>query len=160
VLPDVDDPWLLARVRWPDVYQAISEAAPEWRSDPGLFDLPYDPGAVAITSEQAEAIAASWGAHLPADDEGAVPGPALIRRMPANWSELSPAVTQTWWIDARHRLRAVRETRRARRRGLRSAARAADAASVIMISDVEPDHVIDLTDAALAETAATEEAGA
>jgi hypothetical protein len=160
VLPDVDDPWLLARVRWPDVYQAISEAAPEWRSDPGLFDLPYDPSAVAVTAEQAEAIATSWGAHVPAADEGPVPGPALIRRMPANWSELAPAVTHTWWIDARSRLRAGRETRRARRRRLRGAASAGDAAPVIVISDIEPDHVIDLTDAAGVEAAATEEAGA
>ena len=45
VLPDSVNPYLLARVRWPDVAQAISPELPHWQYDPGLFDLPYDPAA-------------------------------------------------------------------------------------------------------------------
>ena len=41
VLPDPDHPHLLACVRWPDVFHAISPVRPEWQNDPGLFDLPY-----------------------------------------------------------------------------------------------------------------------
>ena len=46
VLADRAVPYLLARVRWPDVAQAISAASPGWLDDQGLFDLPYDPSAV------------------------------------------------------------------------------------------------------------------
>jgi hypothetical protein len=40
VLTDRTAPYLLARVRWPDVAQAITIGNPDWLEDPGLFDLP------------------------------------------------------------------------------------------------------------------------
>jgi len=49
VLVDRAVPYLLARVRWPDVAQAISAASPDWVEDQGLFDLPYDPSAVTVS---------------------------------------------------------------------------------------------------------------
>jgi hypothetical protein len=101
VMPDPSHPWLLARVRWPDVFQAISAAEPEWRSDPGLFDLPYDPCCTVVGPDHAAAIAAAWGADLPSAEQGAVAGPTLIRRMPANWSTLSPAAKHAWSIEPR-----------------------------------------------------------
>ena len=97
VLPDNGDPYLLARVRWPDVAQAISEGRPEWQGDPGLFDLPYDPGSATVTRAQAASIAARWGANLPLETED--PAISLIRRMPANWSNLVPAEKRAWSLE-------------------------------------------------------------
>ena len=99
VLPDATNPYLLARVRWPDVFQAISPVRPDWQDDPGLFDLPYDPSSTPVTSDKAAAIAADWGAHLPSDETGQSAKIALVRRMPANWSDLSRAERRAWSIE-------------------------------------------------------------
>jgi hypothetical protein len=142
------------------VFQAISAAQPDWRSDPGLFDLPYDPSSRVVTQEHAEAIAAEWGARLPAADEGAVAGPSLIRRMPANWSELSPAAKRAWWIEPRVATGAAAagESWWARRRRRRAEAGVTpDPDAVIVLRDVEPADVIDLTDAQVADTLAAAE---
>ncbi|MBN1529114.1 MAG: PilZ domain-containing protein [Thermoleophilaceae bacterium] len=112
VLADRAVPYLLARVRWPDVYQAISAASPDWLDDPGLFDLPYDPGAVTVSLPQAASVAAGWGKRLSA--EPVVDAPSYLRRMPANWSDLSPSEQRTWGIEFIGRRRApVRSIRRA-----------------------------------------------
>ena len=99
VLPDAINPYLLARVRWPDVFHAISPARPDWQVDPGLFDLPYDPSSTTVTFDQAAAIAAEWGAHLPADETVRTAQVSLMRRMPADWSNLSRAERRAWSID-------------------------------------------------------------
>jgi hypothetical protein len=89
VLAECAAPYLLARVRWPDVAQAITAGCPDWLEDPGLFDLPYEPHAVAVSFAQAASVAAGWGRQL--SDEPAMGAPAMMRRMPANWSDLSPS---------------------------------------------------------------------
>jgi hypothetical protein len=99
VLPDATNPYLLARVRWPDVFEAISPVRPDWQDDPGLFDLPYDPSSTRVTSDEAAAIAADWGAQLPSDETGQSAKVALVRRMPANWSDLSRAERRAWSIE-------------------------------------------------------------
>jgi hypothetical protein len=104
VLADRAVPYLLARVRWPDVAQAISAARPDWLDDPGLFDLPYDPSAVTVSFSQAASVAAVWGRRL--HTEPAENAPAYVRRMPANWSDLSPSERRTWDIDFVGRRRA------------------------------------------------------
>jgi len=113
VLADRAVPYLLARVHWPDVAQAISAGTPDWLDDHGLFDLPYDPGAVPLSFPQAASVAASWGRQLHPD--AAQGAPSYIRRMPANWSDLSPSERRAWGIDfvgirraSARRLRAVR----------------------------------------------------
>lgn len=113
VLADRAVPYLLARVHWPDVAQAISARIPYWLEDPGLFDLPYDPGAVAVSFPQAASVAAGWGTQLqPAAAEGA---PSYMRRMPANWSDLSPSERHAWGIEFVGRRRsAPRRLRRLR----------------------------------------------
>ncbi len=93
------EPFLLARVRWPDIHQAISPVRPDWQDDPGLFDLPYSPASTTITFEQASELAAAWGARLPSEEENAA-GPQLIRRMPSDWSYLSTAERRAWSIEA------------------------------------------------------------
>ncbi len=100
VLPDSADPYLLARVRWPDVAQAISAGCPDWLEDVGLFDLPTDPSSTPVTLAQATAIAAKWGAQIPSDATVRGVGPALIRRMPANWSNLTPAEKRAWSLES------------------------------------------------------------
>ncbi len=97
VWPNPTNPYLLARVRWPDVFQAISPVLPVWQFDPGLFDLPYDPSSTPVTLAEAEAIAAEWGARL-TSDEAARPL-ELMRRMPADWSNLSRAEKRAWSIQ-------------------------------------------------------------
>ena len=98
VLPDATNPALLARVRWPDVFQAMSPARPYWQDDPGLFDLPYDPNSTPLSSAEAAALAAEWGGRLVSDDTDTSVR-SLIRRMPANWSNLSPAEIGAWSIE-------------------------------------------------------------
>jgi hypothetical protein len=97
VLADRAMPYLLGRVRWPDVAQAISAANPDWLDDPGLFDLPYDPSAVEVSFPQAASIAAGWGRRLHAEPAEGVP--SYLRRMPANWSDLSLSEQRTWGIE-------------------------------------------------------------
>lgn len=99
VLPDPSNPWLLARVRWPDVFEAISPTQPYWQADVGLFDLPYDPRSTVVTRSMAATIAAEWGAKIPAAGGGASAPPGFVRRMPARWSDLSPAEKRVWGID-------------------------------------------------------------
>jgi hypothetical protein len=99
VLPNAESPFLLARVRWPDVYQAISAVRTDWQDDPGLFDLPYAPASVHISYEEASAIAEEWGARIPSEDAAQERGPSLIRRMPSNWSNLSTAERRAWSIE-------------------------------------------------------------
>jgi hypothetical protein len=100
ILRDVNaKPYLLARVLWPQVCQAISAQRPDWKADPGLFDLPYDPSSESVSFEQATRIAADWGARLPSDETPAVSGPPMIRRMPPNWSNLSPAERRAWGLE-------------------------------------------------------------
>jgi hypothetical protein len=100
VLPDRTNPYLLARVRWPDVAQAISAGCPDWQDDVGLFDLPYDGSGVPVTPAEATAIAVGWGAQLPSETAVRTSGPRLIRRMPANWSDLSPAERRAWSLES------------------------------------------------------------
>jgi hypothetical protein len=121
VLADRAVPYLLARVRWPDVAQAISVARPDWLDDPGLFDLPYDRSAVKVSFSQAASVAASWGRQLqPGAAEGA---PSYIRRMPANWSDLSPSERRAWGIEfVGTRNSSPRRVRRSRRTEQRIAA--------------------------------------
>ena len=66
-IPDSTAPYLLARVRWPDVAQAVSAGYPHWQHDAGLFDLPYSEDAVELTVYQAAEIAQGWGAELPSE---------------------------------------------------------------------------------------------
>jgi hypothetical protein len=98
VLAERGVPYLLARVRWPDVAQAISAASPDWIEDAGLFDLPYDASAVTVSFAQAASVAAGWGTQLHA--EAAQDATSYIRRMPANWSDPSPSERRTWGIEA------------------------------------------------------------
>jgi hypothetical protein len=99
VLPSAEKPFLLARVRWPDVYQAISPVRPDWQDDPGLFDLPYAPASVLVSHEAASRIADEWGAEIPSEEGEPEPGATLIRRMPSNWSNLSTAERRAWSIE-------------------------------------------------------------
>jgi hypothetical protein len=114
VLADRAMPYLLAKVRWPDVAQAMSVRIPDWLDDPGLFDLPYDPSSVMVSFPQAASVAASWGRQL---QPGAAEGvPSYIRRMPANWSDLSPSERRAWGIESvGTRRAAARRIRRPRR---------------------------------------------
>src|ERR1700739_2213641 len=97
VLADRAAPYLLARVRWPDIAQAITVGCPDWLDDPGLFDLPYDPSAVTVSFPQAASVAAAWGRQLRPEAADGVP--SFIRRMPANWSDLSPAERRALGIE-------------------------------------------------------------
>ena len=121
------DTVLLARVRWPDVADAITPGLSEWQTDPGLFDLPYDPNGASVTRERAETIAAKWGTYLPSATSSVGSGPSVIRRMPANWSQLSSAERRAWGLEpyaaGRRRRRAPRahaHRRRGRLERLRS----------------------------------------
>ena len=99
VLPDRTNPYLLAQVRWPDVAHAISAAQPDWQEDPGLFDLPGDPSSAAVSAAEAAEIAQRWGAQLASPGSVHMSGLTLIRRMPANWSDLAPAEMRAWSLD-------------------------------------------------------------
>ena len=83
VLAERDAPYLLARVRWPDVAQAMSAGCPYWQYDPGLFDLPYDPSSTKVTLSQASAIAAGSGSEprVPTDNFGTAGDPTNARQL-------------------------------------------------------------------------------
>jgi hypothetical protein len=113
VLADRVGPYLLARVRWPDVAQAVTAGCRDWRDDPGLFDLPYDPGSSVVTPVEAAAIAAVWGMRIPTEATFISSLPPVIRLMPGNWSNLSPADKRAWSLDyvlTRRRTNAGRHT--------------------------------------------------
>ena len=113
VLTDGAVPYLLARVRWPDVAQATTVGNRTWLDDPGLFDLRYSPNAVPLTFGQAASVAAGWGMQLGA--EPASDAPSFIRRMPANWSDLSPVERRAFGIEFAGKKRAsARHVRRLR----------------------------------------------
>jgi PilZ domain-containing protein len=113
VLADRAAPYLLARVRWPDVAQAITANCPDWLDDPGLFDLPYDRSSVPVSFAQAASVAAGWGRQLRTEPAGSVP--SLVRRMPANWSDLTPAERHAWGLESvRRRRLPARRLRRLR----------------------------------------------
>jgi hypothetical protein len=113
VLADRAAPYLLARVRWPDVAQAITAGCPDWLDDPGLFDLPYDPIALRVSFAQAVSVAAGWGRQIRAEPaEGVL---SFIRRMPSNWSDLSPVERHAFGLDSvRRRRGSARRLRRVR----------------------------------------------
>lgn len=135
VLADRAVPYLLARVRWPDVSQAITARSPDWLDDPGLFDLPYDPGAVTVSFPQAACVAAGWGRPLhPGSADGV---PSYIRRMPANWSDLSPSERRAWGLESLGRGRS--SPRRVRR--LRSSQAKVFAASASSAASTANGHV-------------------
>ena len=113
VLADRAVPYLLARVRWPDVAQAISAGCPDWLDDIGLFDLPYEPKAVPVSFTQAASVAAGWGRKL--GTEPAANVPSFIRRMPANWSDMTPGERRAFGLEPADRRRLpVRRLRRIR----------------------------------------------
>ena len=142
VLADRAVPYLLARVRWPDVAQAITARSPDWLDDPGLFDLPYDPGAVTVSFPQAACVAAGWGRPLhPGSADGV---PSYIRRMPANWSDLSPSERRAWGLESLGRGRS--SPRRVRR--LRSSQAKVFAASAASAAAGANGHVAALAGAA------------
>ena len=115
-LTDDGRPILLARVRWPDVAEAITLGRSEWQTDPGLFDLPYDPHGTQVTRDRAEEIVAEWGAQLPDGPSLPGSGPSLIRRMPANWSGLTSAERKAWSLElSRIRRRQPSSARTSRR---------------------------------------------
>ena len=101
VLKSQTDPFMLARVRWPDICQAVSPVRRDWQDDPGLFDLPYESSSTRITHDEAQQLAAEWGADLPAEDDAQQSGSSLIRRLPSEWSRLSTAERRAWAIDTR-----------------------------------------------------------
>jgi hypothetical protein len=92
------DPYLLARVRWPDVAQAISEDCPRWLDDPGLFDLPYERESTKVSPGRAAEIAAEWGTQLPAPSSTGFSEPRL-RRIPATWSDMVPVERRAWALE-------------------------------------------------------------
>jgi hypothetical protein len=146
VLPDATNPFLLARVRWPDVFQAISPVRPDWQDDPGLFDLPYEPTAVLVTPEHAAAIAAEWGADL-SFDPAARPRPSLIRRMPSDWSNLSRAEKRAWSIEFMKTTPRDPDTR-SRRRWFRRRRPVSPMLELVLDDErTDGDNVIDLTGA-------------
>jgi len=126
VLADRAVPYLLAKVRWPDVAQAITVGNPDWLEDPGLFDLPYEPSAVSVSHPQAASVAAGWGRQLDAPTADSVP--SFIRRMPVNWSDLAPVERRALGIEFLGRPRAsARRVRRLRSRQAKIAASSAGA---------------------------------
>ncbi len=99
VLGGATNPYLLARVRWPDVAQAITAGCRNWLDDIGLFDLPYEAVSSEVTYTQAAAIASDWGASLPSEETAIECARPLIRRMPAEWSGLTPAEERAWSLE-------------------------------------------------------------
>jgi hypothetical protein len=99
VLGGASSPYLLARVRWPDVAQAISAGCRNWLDDLGLFDLPYEPTSTELAYAEAAAIASEWGTSLPSEQTAIECARPLIRRMPADWSGLAPAEKRAWALE-------------------------------------------------------------
>lgn len=64
VEPSFDNPVLLARLRFPDLSEAISKANTTWKHSPALMDLMHGSDGEVVTEAEARKIAASWGALL------------------------------------------------------------------------------------------------
>ena len=61
-----DMPWLLARVRWPDIAQVVTKADPVWRDDKDALRYLWDSDGAITTPDEAARIAHAWGVTLPA----------------------------------------------------------------------------------------------
>jgi hypothetical protein len=96
VLTDRAVPYLLARLRWPDVAQALTGTSPGWLDDPGLFDLHYDSSAVNVSFSQAASVAAGWGMQLRAG--AAAEGPVMRRTSPSR-PDKSHRNRRAWGIE-------------------------------------------------------------
>jgi hypothetical protein len=96
VLTDRAIPYLLARLRWPDVAQAITVSRTHWLEDPGLFDLHYDSSAVNVSFSQAASVAAGWGVQLSGQ---AADGGRARRPRSSNGSDISRRERRTWSLE-------------------------------------------------------------
>jgi hypothetical protein len=66
---------------------------------------------VPVSFAQAASVAAGWGRQLRAEPAEGVP--SLVRRMPANWSDLTPAERHAWGLEpARKQRLSARRLRR------------------------------------------------
>ena len=64
VEPDAKNPWLLARVRFPDLCEAIGPKRPEWTHSLDFMDLVHGSDGEIVTEDEARKLAESWGATL------------------------------------------------------------------------------------------------
>ena len=97
VLGDSAHPYLLARVRWPDVAQAISEDRPGWLDDPGLFDLPYDPAGERVSRGGRRRSPPSGAPNSPSSGYRVLRPTA--RQIPATWSDMVPVEKRSWSLE-------------------------------------------------------------
>lgn len=95
VLTDRAVPYLLARLRWPDVAQAMTVSNPHWLEDPGLFDLHYDSSAVNVSFSQAASVASGWGMEL---RPGAAADGPIVKRRSSSLLEKSRRNGHAWSI--------------------------------------------------------------
>jgi hypothetical protein len=95
-LPDKIRPRALARIRWPDLAQAMTAAHPVWKDDPALFDLLHSHAATPITAAQATKIASSWGASLNHETQ-ADSTVRLSDKQPRYWKERKLRPDSTTW---------------------------------------------------------------
>lgn len=62
-------PYVLARLRWPDLAECISPKYPEWRTHRRMFYMLYDSSGEIVSEEYARKLADQWGAVWPESDE-------------------------------------------------------------------------------------------
>jgi len=62
-------PYILARLRWPDLAESISPHNPEWTTQRSMFYMLYDSSGEWVSEEYAREFAESWGATWPQSDE-------------------------------------------------------------------------------------------
>lgn len=62
-------PYVLARLRWPDLAETISPHNPEWTTQRSAFAMLYDSSGELVSEEVARKLADRWGATWPESDE-------------------------------------------------------------------------------------------
>jgi hypothetical protein len=64
VEPSPEAPRIPVRLRWPDIHDFLTERDSYWRSNRNLASWEWGSDGAIVTIDEAEQIAASWGASL------------------------------------------------------------------------------------------------
>lgn len=83
------NPYLLARLRWPDIAEAVSPHDRLWTTNWHLFNMLYESTGEWVGEDYARELALSWGASFDAVR-------AVLAKPPKAPNQMTPDELRTW----------------------------------------------------------------